>query len=90
MVKSKQLRQTKQEKVQKARTNLWEDHRAGNTPNIRRPAGQGDSLQPQVCALGRLRRQRALKKKGRRRRQHSNGKLEKQLLELFAILVVLR
>ncbi|KAG2078608.1 hypothetical protein BDR04DRAFT_1087066 [Suillus decipiens] len=90
MVKSKQLHQTQQEKVQKAHAKLVEDHRAGNTPNIRRTAGQGDSLQPQVCALGRLRRQHALKKKGRRRRQHSSRKLEKQLLELFAMLVVLQ
>ncbi|KAG2078900.1 hypothetical protein BDR04DRAFT_1085891, partial [Suillus decipiens] len=60
-----------------------------NTPKIRRTAGQGDSLQPQVCALGRLRRQHTLKKIGRRQRQHSSRKPEKQLLELFAMLVVL-
>ncbi|KAG2076649.1 hypothetical protein BDR04DRAFT_1089807, partial [Suillus decipiens] len=60
-----------------------------NTPNIRRTAGQGDSLQLHVCMLGRLRRQHTLNKKARRQRQHSSRKLEKQLLKLFMMLMVL-
>ncbi|KAG2074859.1 hypothetical protein BDR04DRAFT_1140431 [Suillus decipiens] len=39
MVKSKQLHQTQQEKVQKACAKLLEDRQAGNTPNISRARG---------------------------------------------------
>ncbi|KAG2069609.1 hypothetical protein BDR04DRAFT_1101196 [Suillus decipiens] len=83
MVKSKQPRQTQQEKSRRP----VQSFRKISEPIIHQTsAGQGDSPQPQVCVLG---GQHALKKKGRRRRQHSSRKLDKQLLEIFAMLVVL-